>query len=249
MKPRLLFSPWFIPILEVQFIRLRWFIGTIAEAMTGALAAGKKQMDLFGIVIIGSVTAIGGGTLRDILLGNYPLIWIDNVNYLIVIAFASLLTVLIAPVMHYLSKLFLAIDALGLAVFSIIGAQKTLMLGFGPVVAVVMGLSRGFLEGLSAISCVMKCRLSLRKSFMPWLPSLPRPCISPLNILKFKNGLTWRFVCLLALVLECWPSNLSGKCPSLIINTAVMAHIDYKIWILRSKTSINCAIKEEKTGR
>lgn len=135
-------------MLDVKFISLLWLIGIIAEAMTGALSAGKKQMDLFGIVIIGCATAIGGGTLRDILLGNYPLIWIENVHYLIAIAFASLLTVLIAPVMRYLSKLFLAIDALGLAVFSIIGAQKTLMLGFNPVVAVVMGLVTGVFGGV-----------------------------------------------------------------------------------------------------
>ena len=104
-------------MLEVKVISFLWLIGILAEAMTGALAAGKKQMDLFGVVIIGCVTAIGGGTLRDILLGNYPLIWIENVHYLIAIAAASLLTVMIAPVMRHLSKLFLAIDAIGLAVF------------------------------------------------------------------------------------------------------------------------------------
>lgn len=100
------------------------------------------------MVIIGCATAIGGGTLRDMLLGNYPLVWVENVHYLIAIAFASLLTVAIAPVMRYLSKLFLAIDALGLAVFSIVGAQKTLMLGFSPTIAVVMGLVTGVFGGV-----------------------------------------------------------------------------------------------------
>ena len=133
---------------EAQFIAILWLIGILAEAMTGALAAGRKQMDLFGVVIIGCVTAIGGGTLRDMLLGNYPLIWVENVHYLLAIAFASLLTVAISPVMRYLSKLFLAIDAVGLAVFSIVGAQKTLMLGFSPVVAVVMGLITGVFGGV-----------------------------------------------------------------------------------------------------
>ncbi|MCH1931560.1 trimeric intracellular cation channel family protein [Shewanella sp. A25] len=133
---------------EAQFIGLLWLVGIVAEAMTGALAAGRKQMDLFGVVIIGCATAIGGGTLRDMLLGNYPLIWVENVHYLLAIAFASLLTVAIAPVMRYLSKLFLAIDALGLAVFSIVGAQKTLMLGFSPTIAVVMGLVTGVFGGV-----------------------------------------------------------------------------------------------------
>ncbi|MGL4614574.1 MAG: trimeric intracellular cation channel family protein, partial [Shewanella sp.] len=131
-----------------QFIGLLWLIGILAEAMTGALAAGRKQMDLFGVVMIGCVTAIGGGTLRDMMLGNYPLIWVEHVHYLIAIAVASLLTVVIAPVMRYLSKLFLAIDALGLAVFSIVGAQKTLMLGFSPTIAVVMGVVTGVFGGV-----------------------------------------------------------------------------------------------------
>ncbi len=133
---------------EAQFIAILWLIGVLAEAMTGALAAGKKQMDLFGVVIVGCATAIGGGTLRDMLLGNYPLIWVENWHYLVAIGFASLLTVIIAPVMRYLSKLFLAIDALGLAVFSIVGAQKTLLLGFSPVVAVVMGVVTGVFGGI-----------------------------------------------------------------------------------------------------
>lgn len=133
---------------ELEFIGLLWLIGILAEAMTGALAAGRKQMDLFGVVIISCATAIGGGTLRDILLGNYPLVWVEHVGYLVAVSVASLLTVIISPVMRYLSKLFLAIDALGLAVFSIIGAQKTLMLGYSPIVAIVMGVITGAFGGI-----------------------------------------------------------------------------------------------------
>ncbi|MCL1057042.1 trimeric intracellular cation channel family protein [Shewanella gelidimarina] len=135
-------------MLEVKVISALWFIGILAEAMTGALAAGKKQMDLFGVVIIGCVTAIGGGTLRDMLLGNYPLVWIENAHYLLAIAAASLLTVMIAPLMRYLSRLFLAIDAIGLAVFSIVGAQKTLMLGYSTEIAIVMGVVTGVFGGV-----------------------------------------------------------------------------------------------------
>ncbi|MFQ6370172.1 trimeric intracellular cation channel family protein [Shewanella sp. YIC-542] len=133
---------------ETQVVLVLWFIGIIAEAMTGALAAGKQKMDLFGVVIVGCATAIGGGTLRDIMLGNYPLIWVENWHYLVAIIVASLLTVVIAPLMHYLAKLFLTIDALGLAVFSVIGTQKTLLLGFSPPVAIVMGVITGVFGGV-----------------------------------------------------------------------------------------------------
>ncbi|MBY5993153.1 trimeric intracellular cation channel family protein [Ferrimonas balearica] len=133
---------------EAQFITALWVVGILAEAMTGALAAGRRQMDLFGVVIVGCVTAIGGGTVRDLLIGNYPLVWIAHVEYLLAIAVAALLTVAIAPVMRYLSRLFLVIDALGLAVFSVIGAQKTLALGLNPLVAVVMGVVTGVFGGV-----------------------------------------------------------------------------------------------------
>lgn len=154
-----------LPLEQTEFIMLLWLIGVLAEAMTGALAAGRKQMDLFGVVIIGLVTAIGGGTLRDMLLGNYPLIWIANWHYLIAIAAASLLTVLIAPLMRYLGRLFLAIDALGLAVFSITGAQKTLMLGYSPVVAVAMGVVTGVFGGVLRDILCNEIPLIFRKEF------------------------------------------------------------------------------------
>lgn len=57
-----------------------FLIGLVAEGMTGALAAGRRRMDLFGVVIIASATAIGGGTIRDVLLGHYPLLWIEHRN-------------------------------------------------------------------------------------------------------------------------------------------------------------------------
>ncbi|MCH1924405.1 trimeric intracellular cation channel family protein [Shewanella sp. C32] len=133
---------------ETQFVMVLWFVGIIAEAMTGALAAGRKRMDLFGVMIVGCATAIGGGTLRDVLLGNYPLIWIQHSQFLLAIIFASLVTVVVAPLMRYLTRLFLTIDALGLAVFSVIGAQKTLALGFGPSVAIVMGVITGVFGGV-----------------------------------------------------------------------------------------------------
>lgn len=133
---------------DTEFVMVLWFVGIIAEAMTGALAAGRKRMDLFGVMIVGCATAIGGGTLRDMLLGNYPLIWVEHSHFLLAIIVASLLTVVIAPVMRYLTKLFLTIDALGLAVFSVIGAQKTLALGYSPSVAIVMGVITGVFGGV-----------------------------------------------------------------------------------------------------
>ncbi len=90
-----------------------YLIGITAEAMTGALAAGRLRMDLFGVVMIATVTAFGGGSIRDLLLGHYPLTWVAHPEYLLLTTSAALLTIWIAPLMSRLRMLFLMLDALG----------------------------------------------------------------------------------------------------------------------------------------
>ena len=125
-----------------------WIVGITAEAMTGALAAGKARMDLFGVVMVGFVTALGGGTIRDVLLDNHPLIWIREPLYVLLVVGASVVAMSISHLMKYFRQWFLLLDALGLVVFSILGAQAALDMGLGVIIAVMGAVLTGVSGGI-----------------------------------------------------------------------------------------------------
>lgn len=129
-------------------LTILWAIGITAEGVTGALAAGRERMDLFGVTMIAIVTALGGGSLRDVLLGHHPLTWVKDPEYLLLVAGAAIVTVSIAGIMKYFRQLFLVLDGLGLVVFSILGARVALEMGHGVVIAVAAAVITGVAGGM-----------------------------------------------------------------------------------------------------
>ncbi|RXJ72964.1 hypothetical protein CS022_12890 [Veronia nyctiphanis] len=125
-----------------------YIIGITAEAMTGALAAGRKHMDWFGVMLVASATAIGGGTVRDILLGHYPLGWVANPHYLMITCAAGVVTTWMASWVAKNHKFFITLDALGLIVFSIIGSRIAMDMGLPPFICMVSALVTGVFGGL-----------------------------------------------------------------------------------------------------
>ena len=117
--------------------------GTAVFAISGAWLACRKDMDLFGALVLAFVTAVGGGTIRDALLGATPVFWIQDNWYMLVIIASTFLAIGIRR-WHEQTRLHLNIaDALGLAVFTIIGVTKALTYGASPIVAVLMGVLTG----------------------------------------------------------------------------------------------------------
>ncbi|VXB96107.1 conserved membrane hypothetical protein [Flavobacterium sp. 9AF] len=114
-------------------------IGTLVFAISGALTAIYKKLDLFGVYCIAFVTALGGGTLRDILIGNTPVGWMLDLKYLVIIFIGFLLSILFN---NYLERLRLSLflfDTIGFGVFTLMGIQKGIQHELHPVICVVLG--------------------------------------------------------------------------------------------------------------
>lgn len=129
-------------------LMIMFYIALTAEAMTAALAAGRRNMDWFGVCIIASVTALGGGTARDILLDHYPLFWVRNPYVLLLVCGAALLTIAIARLVDRLRWPFLLLDALGLVVFTIVGCNVAIETNAHPIIIIVAGMVTGIVGGI-----------------------------------------------------------------------------------------------------
>lgn len=124
-------------------------LGTAVFAISGVLLAGKLRMDPFGVLVLGVVTAVGGGTIRDMALANGPVFWIKDPTDLVVAMVTCLLTIVLVRQPRRLPKWILPVlDAVGLAVFVGIGVNKAFIAGTGPLVAICMGVLTGVGGGI-----------------------------------------------------------------------------------------------------
>ena len=118
-------------------------LGTVVFAISGAWLACRKEMDLFGAMVLAFVTAVGGGTIRDLLLGSIPVFWIQDTVYVMIIIAATALAILVRKLNQKLEWPMQVLDALGLSVFVVIGVSKALSFGVEPLIAIMMGVLTG----------------------------------------------------------------------------------------------------------
>lgn len=140
-----------------DIITLIGWLGVVVFAVSGALVASRKEMDIVAFIFFGTVTGIGGGTFRDLVLGHVPVFWVKQPAYLVVCAVASAATFFLAHIPESRLRMLLWLDAAGMAVFCVLGAESAQAYGFvvavtcGVITAVVGGFIRDMLGAESPV--------------------------------------------------------------------------------------------------
>ena len=149
-------------MMQISFVDIIEFIGTFAFAISGIRLASAKQFDLFGAYVVGLVTAIGGGTIRDLLIGITPF-WMTDPIYLIITAFSLVWVMAFRKYLVKMNNTIFLFDAIGLALFAVVGIQKTLDAGFPLWVATIMGTMTGAAGGVLRDVFINEVPLIFRK--------------------------------------------------------------------------------------
>lgn len=150
-------------LAELDLLMFFQFIGVAAFAVSGALVAGERQMDWFGVVVMGIIVAVGGGTLRDMMLGATPVFWIASPWYVAVATAFALATIPLVRWGIAVRRPMLLADAVGLAVFAVLGARKALEMGVPGSIAVIMGVVTGIFGGVICDVLASRTPAILRK--------------------------------------------------------------------------------------
>ena len=203
------------------FVQIIEFFGTFAFAISGIRLASAKQFDWFGAYVVGLVTAIGGGTIRDVLLDVTPF-WMTNPVYLFCSALALFWVVVFGKQLVHLHNTFFIFDSIGLALFTVVGVEKTIALGFPFWVAIVMGSITGaaggvirdifineipliFRKEIYAMACIVGGLVFWGCSFMN-LDSMLIQCISGFSVFLTRILAVKYNICLPKLK-GVWPEN------------------------------------------
>lgn len=126
--------------MQYEFLHVIDMLGTIAFAASGVYAAIQKKLDIFGVLIIAFITAIGGGTLRDMMIGNLPVSWILNISYSLIILITVVVVIIFRnTIFKNFRKTLLVFDSIGLGCFTILGIQKGIIFGLNPIICIALG--------------------------------------------------------------------------------------------------------------
>ena len=134
--------------MKYSFLQLVDILGIVAFCVSGVFAALEKKLDVFGVLIIGFITAVGGGTIRDLLLGDTPVSWLLNLNTGTLIFFTAVITILFRNIIKNMRYTLLLFDSLGLGFFTIVGIQKGIAFDLHPLMCLGLGTITGCFGGV-----------------------------------------------------------------------------------------------------
>jgi len=132
----------------MHYLQFVDYTGVAVFAATGALAASRKQLDVVGFIFFAAITGIGGGTLRDLLLGKLPVFWIQDPGYIAVCAVVAIAVFFLAHLVEYRYRLLLWLDAVGMAAYCVMGTVLGMDAGISAYAAVVMGVMTATFGGI-----------------------------------------------------------------------------------------------------
>ncbi|MFI0431306.1 trimeric intracellular cation channel family protein [Mariniflexile sp. HMF6888] len=122
-----------------MFFQIIEVLGTFAFSISGVLVALEKRMDAFGVLIIAFVTSVGGGTLRDVLIGQTPVTWMENMIYVYVIIVATIFSIIFRKRIDYLRVSLFLFDTIGIGLYTVVGIEKGLAIGLHPIICIALG--------------------------------------------------------------------------------------------------------------
>lgn len=134
--------------MQVNTMEAIEILGTVSFAISGSFAAMQKRLDPFGVLIIAFVTSIGGGTVRDLLLGDTPVAWMRDVNYCLLILLTSIATIFFKTYIKKFKITLFLFDSLGLGLFTLLGVQKGIVFGLSPGICIALGTITGCFGGI-----------------------------------------------------------------------------------------------------
>ncbi|WP_035483231.1 trimeric intracellular cation channel family protein [Gaetbulibacter saemankumensis] len=123
-------------------------LGTIAFTISGALVAINKRMDAFGVFIIASVTAVGGGTLRDVLIGSTPVVWMQDMTYIYLIVISTIFAIIARSKIDFFRTSLFLFDTIGIGLYTLIGVEKGVTAGLHPIICIALGVMSACFGGV-----------------------------------------------------------------------------------------------------
>lgn len=135
-------------MIQIDTLEAIETLGTISFAISGTFAAMQRRLDPFGVLIIAFVTSIGGGTVRDLLVGDTPVAWMRDVNYCLLILLTSLATIFFKTHIRKFKVTLFLFDSLGLGLFTMLGIQKGIMFNLSPGICIALGTITGCFGGV-----------------------------------------------------------------------------------------------------